>query len=133
MTTFVDTNILIYLLDQNSPFHTWCVDQLQKCKLNGPTIISDIVYSEFSAGMKSKAEVDEAVDRLGMERIRGSDMALFRAGAAFKTYKARGGPKNRMLPDFLVGAIADDVGAPLMTADRSEFARMFPTLSLITP
>ena len=43
MTAFLDTNILIYLLDPEAQFHTWSVEQLQSCKANGPAVVSDIV------------------------------------------------------------------------------------------
>ena len=133
MTTFLDTNILIYLTNPVEAHHQWAVDQLQLCKANGPAIISDIVYCEFSTGMKNKAEVDEVVARFDLERIRGSDEALVKAGAAFKVYKSRQGTKTNVLPDFLIGAIADVLGAPLLTANERDFTGYFPNLKVISP
>ena len=85
MTTFIDTNVLIYLLDERAPFHQWSVSQLQSSKASGPVIISDIVYCEFCVGMASQAHVDAAVSHFGLQRLRGNDLALFRAAMAYKT------------------------------------------------
>jgi predicted nucleic acid-binding protein len=134
MTTFLDTNIVIALLDDQHPHHPWSVGELVKRKVEGPTIVSDIVYCEVSVGMKDKAEVNEAIARLGLERIRGRDEALIRAGVAFKEYKQRNnGPKNGVLPDFLIGSIAEVEGAPLMTVNDKDFAGYFPAMALISP
>jgi predicted nucleic acid-binding protein len=134
MSTFLDTNILIYLLDQRDRLHVWTEQQLEKCKIAGPAIISDIVYCEFSVGMANQAAVDAAVSRLGLERIRGSDAALFRASQAFKCYRTQHkGQKTNVLPDFIIGAIAEVVGAPLVTNNSTDFVKYFPKIKLISP
>jgi predicted nucleic acid-binding protein len=133
MTTLLDTNILICLANPAERHHTWSVTELHGCKARGPAIISDIVYSELSAGMATQADVDAVVAHFGLQRFRGTDEALFRAGHAFKEYKRRGGTKTNVLPDFLIGAIADVLGAPLMTANPKDFKIYFPSLHLIRP
>ena len=133
MTAFLDTNILIYLLDPQAQFHTWSVEQLQSCKANGPAVVSDIVYCEFSVGMATQTDVDAAVSQFGLERLRASDAALFRAGQAFAEYQSRGGNKTNVLPDFLIGALAEVAGAPLVTANHKDFVGYFPNLQVISP
>src|ERR1043165_6870159 len=103
MTTFLDTNVLIYLLDEEAPHHGWAADQLALRKDEGPLIISDIVYCEFCVGMQSKEEADAALSHLALERLGMGNDALFRAAEAFRQYKENGGQKKRVLPDFLVG------------------------------
>jgi predicted nucleic acid-binding protein len=133
MTTFVDTNVLIAFLKPDEPFHAWSVEKLRACKENGPAIISDIVYCELSVGMKSLAEVDATISQLALERVRGTDAALFRAGKAFKQHRDARGLNTTVLPDFIIGAIAAVAGAPLLTANPKDFVRHFPELRLITP
>ena len=77
MTTFVDTNVLIYLLDPQSAFHKWSVDELVKAKANGPVIVPDIAYCEFSIGMPDKAAADKAIELLALERLPCSDELFF--------------------------------------------------------
>ncbi len=133
MTTFLDTNIMIYLLDEQAEYHVWSTEQLALCKTNGPAIVSDIVYCEMAVGMASKAEVDEAIERFALERISSTDEVLYRAAVAFRKYKDNGGPKIIVLPDFLVGAVADVSGASLMTVNGGDFTHYFPDLEVISP
>ncbi len=130
MTTFLDTNIVIVLLDEAHHHHAWSVEELIKRKQVGPAI----VYCEVSVGMKDKAEVDAAIAQLGLERIRCRDEALVRAGKAFQKYKEENqGPKNGVLPDFLIGSVAEMEGAPLMTANNKDFTGYFPDVVFICP
>ena len=134
MTTLIDTNILVFLTDQESPLHNWSVEQLIECKSNGPAVISDIVYCEFSVGMISKNEVDEVIALFELERLRTPDSALFRAAMAFKEYRDKNkGPKTGVLPDYLIGAAAVSLNAPLLTSNPKDFVNYFPELSLICP
>jgi predicted nucleic acid-binding protein len=134
MSTFLDTNVIIALLDPNHHHHGWSVAQLNKRKTEGPAILCDIVYCEFSVGMKSKEETDDAIELLGLQRLSYSDAALFRAGRAFKNYKDMNkGKKPGVLPDFLVGALAEVANIPLMTANPGDFAKYFPKMKIICP
>jgi len=133
MTTFVDTNVLIYLFDPSRPEHAWSVAEFNKCKQAGPVILSDIVYSEFSAGFGTKLEVDEVVQTLGLERMPMSDDALFAAGQLFKKYKLNGGTRSNVLSDFLIAAQVESMGASLLTGNTRDFRKLFPAMALITP
>jgi predicted nucleic acid-binding protein len=134
MSTFLDTNIIVALLDTKNAHHRWSVEELNRRKGEGPAIVCDIVYCELSVGMKNKAEADAAIRLFGLERLPHSDAALFRAGEAFKTYKdVNKGPKLGVLPDFLIGALAEVANIPLMTANPKDFVGYFPTMQMISP
>jgi predicted nucleic acid-binding protein len=133
MTTFIDTNVIIYLLDSTSGFHDWAKAAVAKRRTEGPLIISDIVYSEVSVTLASPEDTDKAFASLAVERLRFSTSALFRAGKAFAEYRRRGGLKPRMLPDFLIGAQAETEGAPLMTVNSRDFSSFFPGVVLMQP
>lgn len=134
MTTFLDTSIVISLLDDADPNHQWSVAQLVERKVEGPAIVSDVVFSEVSVAMRDVSAVNAALSSLGLERISSRDEALFRAGRAYHKYKKENkGPKMGVLPDFFIGAIADVEKGPLMTDNRRDFPGYFPELKLITP
>jgi len=133
MTTFVDTNVLIYLLDEGAVHHAWANDQLSQRKEEGPIIVSDVVYCEFCVGMHSREDADAAISQLALERMGMNDDALYRAAEAFQQYKDNGGQKKRVLPDFMIGAVAEIANAPLLTANTDDFDGYFPTLQLIAP
>jgi hypothetical protein len=134
MTTFIDTNIIIYLLDKTSKHHKWSREAIDKAKLNGPVIIPDIAYCELSIGMPSKEATDQAVAELALERYPCSDQSLFLAGRAFKKYRdEHSGTKNNVLPDFLIGAQAASENAPLLTHNEGDFSTYFPGVRMICP
>ena len=133
MTTLLNSCIVIALLNDDDRLHKWSVEQVTKCKTNGPAILCDIAYCEASVAMRTRDDLDEAIAAWGLERIHLSDDALFRAGRAFKRYRTENkGPKLRVLPDFLIGATAEVRGASLITDNKRDFAGYFPTIALIS-
>ena len=130
MTTFIDTSVLIPLLDEDAEHHDWCRQQVEVA--DRPVVVSDIVYAELSVGIETQDEVDEAIGRFGFSRIGYSDDALFLAGKAFLTHVRREG-RDRLLPDFLIGALAEAEGQPLLTRDPRKVRSYFPNVQLITP
>ncbi len=131
MTTFIDTSVLIPLLSAQAEHHQWCRDRLDQA--DPPVVVSDIVYVELSVGMISKEETDAAISDLALERRGYSDEVLYRAGRAFLQYKENDGPRDSLLPDFLVGALAEIEGEPLLTRDPGKVRTYFPGVQLIHP
>ena len=133
MTTFIDTNVLIALMNPDEPHHAWATEAFKKCKSDGPAIISDIVYCEFSIAMDSQEVLNETLEAFALERYPTPDAAFFRAGRAYKTYRTRKGTKNNVLPDFIIGAVAELAEAPLLTANHRDYEGYFPRVELIHP
>jgi len=134
MTTLIDTNVVIALLDAENTHHAWVVEKTGELKQEGPLILSDMVYCESSVAMSRQEEMDEAIDRLGLDRVSASDNALFIAGKAFKRYRdVNKGPKTGVLPDFIIGATAEAMGLPLLTTNPKDFVGYFPGVALIRP
>lgn len=135
MTTLLDTNVISALLKAEHVFHHWAVDTMAERRLEGPTIISDIIYCEALMAFPSPAELNEALARLGIERIPTSDQAHFLAGRAYLKYKAQkhGQFKEGVVPDFIVGAIAVAESIPLMTANPKDIIKYFPEALLLQP
>ena len=133
MTTFVDTSVVIPLLDSTSKHHEWCREQMNAASSDGPVIVSDVVYAEMSVGLTEKREADEALAQFAFSRTGYSDEVLFRASQAFKEYRANGGPRESLLPDFFIGALAEIEGEPLLTRDPGKVRTYFPKVRLIEP
>lgn len=135
MTTFLDTNVLIYLSDPKSKFNQWAKDAIQERLKYGPLVICDITYSEFSVAMSSRDDTDEALNAFGIQQVTSlSRDALYSAGQACKAKKGlKDGTPRRILPDFFVGAAAADEGAALITNNVKDFSPYFPDVEYITP
>ena len=103
-----------------------------KCREEGPIVVSDIVYSEFSVALQSVAETNEAIAEFNLERIGFTNEVLFRAGKAYKKYKENDGKKLNVLPDFLIGAQVELADAVLLTNNKKDFLAYFPSIDIIS-
>jgi predicted nucleic acid-binding protein len=81
------------------------------------------VYAELSVSFQRIDEVEAFLE----------ETALFLAGKAFREYRARGGARTGVLPDFFIGAHAVIRGIALLTRDTRRYRSYFPTIALITP
>ena len=52
----------------------------------------------------------------------------YEAGLRWKRYREAGGPRKRIISDFLIGAHAIAVADTFLTRDRGFFASCFPEL-----
>jgi predicted nucleic acid-binding protein len=111
----------------------WSQRQLDSRALQTRLIVNPVVYAEVSIGFQRIDEVEAilAATHLEIEEI--PRAALFLAGKAFQAYRARGGTKTGVLPDFFIGAHAAVAGIALLTRDARRYRSYFPTISLITP
>ena len=142
MTALIDTSALIGLTDPDDEWREWAEEQFNLLKAQGPVILLDIVYAETSVGMNDQHEMDTALLRLGLQRYHNKDEALFLASRAMLNYRFRrvkakatgdGEVAKRVLPDMLIGAVAELENIPLLTANAADFKKYFPNITLIAP
>lgn len=133
MSTFIDTSVLIDVTRPGAEHHEWSVGRLNAARERGPVIVSDIVYCEYAVTIEGQDQVNETISRLGLERCGYTDAVLYRAARAFRAYRDRGGPRENLLPDFLVGALAEAEGCALLTRDPRRVRTYFPAVELIHP
>lgn len=129
----VDTNVLLDLFTDDPVWAAWSVRQLEAAALQGSLIINAVVYAELSAGFDRIEDLDAALAAAGIELVEAPRAALFLAGKAFRTYRARGGRRTGVLSDFFIGAHAVVENIPLLTRDSGLYRSYFPTITLITP
>jgi predicted nucleic acid-binding protein len=60
-------------------------------------------------------------------------VAATRAGAAWREYRRAGGPRERVIADFLVGAHAVEQADRLLTRDRGFHRLAFAGLAIVDP
>ncbi len=109
------------------------MSQLEAASLKGPLAINDIVYAELSVRLATIEAVDQVVDETELQMAPMPRAALFLAAKAFHQYRARGGSRTNVLPDFFIGAHAVVLGVPLLTRDARRYRTYFPRLALIAP
>lgn len=131
--TLVDTNVLLDLVTDDPVWAEWSIRQLDAASVRGALIINPVVYAELSVRFDRIEDVDAALKDAVIDLLEIPTAALFLAGKAFQRYRASGGKRNGVLPDFFIGAHAAVLEIPLLTRDISRYRTYFPTVELIAP
>jgi predicted nucleic acid-binding protein len=129
----VDTDVLFDLFTGDPIWADWSARQLRIWSAQEALVVNPVVYAELSVGYNRVGEVGAALEAAGIELLEIPRAALFLAGKAFQSYRARGGTKTGVLPDFFIGAHAAVAGIGLLTRDARRYRSYFPTIFLITP
>lgn len=131
MAILVDTNVLVDVAVRDATWLPWSRRQLSRAQ--GSLVINPVIYAEFSVRYGSPSEVEALLPEDGFYRENLPWESTFAAGAAFRKYRTSGGSRERVLPDFLIGAHAVVRGHSILTRDPKGYRAYFPTIELITP
>jgi predicted nucleic acid-binding protein len=131
--TLVDTNVLLDLATADPNWADWSVGALDAAALAGPVWINSVVYAELSVRFATIEELDRFLADAQIDMAPTPRPALFLAGKAFLKYRAAGGARTGVLPDFFIGAHAAVAELALLTRDAARYRTYFPTVGLVTP
>lgn len=131
--TLVDTNVLLDLLTDDARWEVWSRYHLDAARVDGPLAINDVIYAELSVRFFQIEPLNFFLAQSAVIRMEFSQAALFAAGKAFQRYRAAGGTRASLLPDFFIGAQAEEQSLRLLTRDPARYRTFFPTVKLITP
>ena len=131
--TLVDTNVIADILSPGSAWQAWSIDRIDGCRDRGPVSTNEIVFAELSARLSSEDAVQRVLDNLGITLERIPTAGLFAAGQAYRKYRAAGGSRSSVLPDFFIGAHAQVNRATILTRDPRPYRTYFPDVELIAP
>jgi predicted nucleic acid-binding protein len=132
----LDTNVLIYAFDFDSPFCGWAAETIADAVAADGAAINAVTLAEVCVG---DAEPSTVADRIRSWGIQILDVPAAAADVCAKAYLQY--RKQRMsrsdtpvpampLPDFFIGAHAKIMGWDIATADRGRFQTYFPSVSL---
>jgi hypothetical protein len=133
MTVLVDTNVLVDIAVRDAQWLAWSRGQLMRLAKHEPLVINPIIYSEFSVRYSDRDMVDDLLPASEFHRENLPWAAAFAAGVAFRIYRRAGGGRDRVLPDFLIGAHAAIRGHKILTRDPKGYRSYFPDLDIISP
>lgn len=131
MITALDSSVVIQLLRRQPGWEAWQT-KLTIAATDGPLVICPVVFAECSAGYPSTAAAIQEFETIQLHFDEISPDSAYLAGQTFKRYRQAGGPRERLVPDFLVAAHAQIQAGRLATIDRGYFRKWFPDLKLLT-
>jgi predicted nucleic acid-binding protein len=133
MITAVDTSVLLDVFLEQPKFAEASAAALQQADAAGSVVICDIVYAELASRFLRQETLDGALARLDIRVESFGRDINFEAGRAFRAYREKGGPRTRILSDFLIGAHAQERAAQLLTRDRGFYRAYFRRLKIFDP
>jgi predicted nucleic acid-binding protein len=133
MITAVDTNVLLDIFGADPAFGPRSARALRSCLREGRLVGCEVVWTEVASMFLSPALARDSIERLGVEFSPISQEAALAAAAAWKTYRSRGGKRQRVVADFLIGAHAQLQAERLLTRDRGFYRAYFAGLEVLDP
>ena len=128
MITAVDTNVFLDLFRTDSPFHSRSREWLRRAYDRGAVIVCDLVYAELVPAFPSRISLDAALREIGAALSPVDSSIAYEAGLRWKQYRASGGPRERIITDFLIGAHALATADSFLTRDLGVYSAYFPEL-----
>jgi predicted nucleic acid-binding protein len=132
MKLALDASVLLTVFKQEPGAEDW-IEVLIQARRQGPLMLCEIVYAEIAPAFESRAELDKVLADLGANLDPVGADAAWLAGQTFKRYRAEGGPREHLIPDFLIAAHATVQADRLAAKDRGYLRRYFPDLVVLRP
>ena len=129
----VDTNVLLDVFTDDPQWRPWSESALREAIGAGPIGINPIIYAEASLAFEAAEALDRQLETLMLDRLPLPYEAAFEAARAYRRYRTAGGVRSAPLPDFYIGAHAENDGLTLITRDARRFQTYFPAVTLVSP
>ena len=129
----VDSSVLIDVIEQKPVWAEWSVERLNECAAQEALVINIVIYAEISRSFVDPKAEDQFLRNANIKFDTISGAAAFSAARAHMVYRAAGGSRVATLPDFFIGAHAQQSGHTLLTRDPVRITTYFPKVRLICP
>lgn len=133
MITAVDSSVLLDVFTGESAFCARSQEALRSALAGGGLIVCEVVWAEVAASFPTATAMATAMATLTVDFSAGTEASAAAAGAAWKVYRRRGGPRHRVVADFLIAAHAEVTADRLLTRDRGFYRTYFPRLTIVEP
>jgi predicted nucleic acid-binding protein len=131
--TAVDTNVLLDVFAKDAEFATRSASALKRAIAEGSLIACDVVWAETGSWFADAQSAQSAFSTLRVAYSPLDAPTALAAGHAWQQYRKAGGPRDRIVADFRIGAHASTQADRLLTRDRGFYHNYFAGLSIIDP
>ena len=128
MITAVDTSVLVDVFWADDRFGIQSRERLDAAYRAGAILVCDIVYAELVPRFAERPALDAALRAINATVSPVDTAIAWEAGCGWRQYRLAGGPRQRILADFLIGAHALAVADSFLTRDRGFYRSYFPEL-----
>ena len=128
MITSVDTNVLLDVFISDAPHHSQSEEWLTNAYDRGAILVCDVVYAELVPAFGDRSSLDRALREINATISPIDTDIAYEAGLRWLQYRQAGGPRRRIISDFLIGAHAAANADTFLTRDRGFYATYFPEL-----
>lgn len=128
MITSVDTNVLLDVFISDTPHHSQSQEWLIGAYDRGAILVCDVVYAELVPAFGDRSALDGALRQINATISPLDTTIAYEAGLRWSRYRQAGGPRTRIMSDFLIGAHAVASADTFLTRDRGFYAAYFPEL-----
>jgi predicted nucleic acid-binding protein len=125
--------VLIDVFGADPEFGERSREAVRDCLAEGGLVACDVVWAEVTGAFADAAAARGALERLGVRYSALEAPAALAAGEAWAAYRRGGGPRDRVIADFLIGAHASLAADRLLTRDRGFYRRYFEGVVLVDP
>jgi predicted nucleic acid-binding protein len=132
LKTAVDTSVLLAIRAKEPGYELW-QEALQNAAEAGQLCVCPVVFAELSPGSASSARLLEQLELLAIAYEDLSPESAHLAGCIHWKYRREGGPREHLVPDFLIAAHAQLQCDRLAAIDRGYLRRYFPRQRLLSP
>ena len=129
----VDSNVLLDILTGDPTFAEASESSISDALARDEVVVCDAVVAEVQAMLDTQADLIETLASIGVRYEPIHEGAAMRAGHMNKRFRARGGKRERVVADFLIGAHALMQCSALITRDAGFFRDYFKGLKVIVP
>lgn len=130
----VDSNVLLDIITQDPNWSEWSTAQLgESLRQHGRLVINPIVFAEIAFAFETIEVVNDILSPADYDYAPIPREAAFLAARCHAHYRASGGSRTMILPDFLIGSHAVVDRLTLLTRDVRRYRSYFPGLRLISP
>jgi hypothetical protein len=133
LITAVDSSVLLDVLSGDRTHGPRSAVALRQASADGALVASSVVWAETVGAYADPRAVAARLDRLDLELIADDLDVALTAGRVYRAYRAAGGTRRRILPDFLIGAHALIHADRLLTRDRGFYRSHFAKLTIFEP